>query len=76
MNGETCANCGLKYQDMRTGYTYRDIFQMFWSGSEDPSTWRNKRRGTVLGRWHQLKLELWEYHLELCGKKANGQNSK
>ena len=38
----------------------------FWSGSEDTSTWHPKRRHTILGRWHQIKQELWAEHLELC----------
>lgn len=61
-----CPFCGLNYDDMRTGYTYRDIFEMFWSGNEDPSTWRNKRRHTILGRWREIKLAQWSEHLEMC----------
>lgn len=63
---DPCPHCGLAYDDMRTGHTYSDIYQMFWSGNEDPSTWVNKRRHTVLGRWHQVKLSMWEEHLEIC----------
>jgi len=73
MNGERCKHCGLQYQAMRTGLTYRDVFGMFWVGGKDPSTWKQKRRNTILGRWHQLKLEMWDHHLETC---KNGQNSK
>ncbi len=39
---------------------------MFWSGHDDPTTWVNKRRRTILGRWHEIKLTMWEEHLELC----------
>jgi hypothetical protein len=69
-NAQDCVHCGLRYSDMRTGLTYKDVYEMFWSGSDDTSTWVNKRRGTVLGRWHQLKLELWERHIDLCERRT------
>ncbi len=61
-----CERCGLYYDDMLTGLTYGEVFEMLWEPSHDPSRWRYKRRHTVLGKWHQIKLELWEYHLETC----------
>lgn len=51
---------------MRTGLTYSCIYSMLWSGSDDPSTWRYKRRRTVLGLWHQIKREQWFDHLDDC----------
>lgn len=66
MTGDTCPRCGLSYADFRTGYTYADIFGMFWVGSDDPAEWVYKRRHTVLGKWHQIKLELWSEHLDTC----------
>jgi hypothetical protein len=50
---------GAEYDRFRTGLTYNDVRQMLWSSNDDSSTWRHKRRGTVLGFWHQLKLALW-----------------
>lgn len=58
--------CGLRYEDFRTGYKYADVYSMLWSGSEDPQTWKYKRRNTVLGLWHMLKEQMWEHHLEMC----------
>jgi hypothetical protein len=52
---------------MRTGLTFAEVFQLLWSWNDDRRTWRQKSRGTVLGRWHQLKRELWEEHLRTCG---------
>lgn len=66
MSNDTCNDCGLKYQAMRTGHTYQDIYTMLWSGSDEPRTWRYKGRSAVLGYWHQIKKEIWEYHLEMC----------
>lgn len=51
---------------MRTGLCYRDVFEMFWVGHDDATLWVNKRRNTILGRWHQIKLEMWSEHLQLC----------
>jgi hypothetical protein len=48
------------YDKFVTGLTYDDVKQMLWSHDSDPKTWRYRRRGTVLGLWHQLKLEMWE----------------
>ena len=63
---EICPVCGAKYSELRTGETFDSIKAMLWSGSDDPKTWRYKRRNTVLGLWHQLKQELWHAHLEMC----------
>lgn len=63
---EVCPECGLRYPRMRTGLTFADVVEMFWQPSDDPARWKNKRRRTILGKWHQIKLELWDYHLECC----------
>lgn len=54
-----CPKCGLAYDDFRTGHTYQDIYDILW-----PRKW--KRRNTVLGKWHEIKLGLWAHHLETC----------
>ena len=61
----TCL-CGLRYEKFRTGLTYREVCSMLWSGSDDPKTWRYRRRHTVLGLWHQLKKGMWSQHVEEC----------
>jgi len=48
------------YDSFRTGLTFATVRQMLWSESEDPHEWRRKGRGTVLGLWHQLKMEMYE----------------
>ncbi len=50
----------MTYRQFKTGLTYRDVYQMLWVHSEDSREWRYKRRATVLGFWHELKLQLWE----------------
>lgn len=42
------------YDRFRTGLNYRAVRAMVPAG-------RYRRRGTVLGLWHQLKLEMFEY---------------
>jgi len=49
----------LTYDQFRTGLTFREVRRMLWVDNQDPSTWRYKRRRTVLGFWHQLKQQLW-----------------
>jgi len=50
---------GAEYDRFRTGLTFDEVRRMLWSSSEDSKDWRYRRRGTVLGFWHQLKLALW-----------------
>ena len=48
------------YDRFRTGLTYADVKRMLWDESQDRADWRYKRRGTVLGHWHQLKKEMYD----------------
>ena len=48
------------YDKFRTGLTYDQVFAMMMDGSDDSKDWRYKRRRTVLGFWHELKLQLYE----------------
>lgn len=50
---------GPGYDRFRTGLSYSDVLSMLWSNSEDSKDWKYKRRGTVLGLWHQLKKGMW-----------------
>lgn len=52
------------YDEFRTGLTYRDVWEMLRDDSEDPSRWKHKSRGTVLGLWHELKLQMWQQMLD------------
>lgn len=65
-NDEICPRCALRYGHMRTGLTYGQVYEMLKSYSDDPCEWRYKRRGTVLGKWHQIKQEYWAWHLAEC----------
>ncbi len=49
----------MTYHQFRTGLTYREVYHMLWSPSDDPKDWRYKSRGVILGFWHQLKMQLW-----------------
>lgn len=46
----------MSYDQFRTGLTYRDVYGMVWER-------KYKRRGTVLGKWRQIKLEMYEEYL-------------
>ena len=61
-NQDRCPGCGLLYRDFSTGLTYQEVFAMFWTISEDSDEWRYKRRHTVLGKWHQIKQDMWRQH--------------
>jgi hypothetical protein len=61
-----CPHCGLTYADLRTGLTYKEVRDMYWTSSTDSKDWKYKRRNTVLGKWRELKLSIWREHLYLC----------
>ena len=52
------------YDTFRSGLSYQQVFEMLKDSHEDPKLWRFKRRGTVLGAWHQIKLELYHRAVE------------
>jgi hypothetical protein len=54
----TRRNCP-DYDKFKTGLTYQDVYCMMMDESEDREDWKYKRRGTVLGRWHQIKKEMF-----------------
>lgn len=61
-----CPWCGQRYRDLRTDLTFAEVRQMLWVNSDDPKQWKHKRRNTVLGLWHQIKMGMWYNHLEMC----------
>lgn len=70
-NTEKCEHCGMTYDRFRTGATFGEIVRMLWVDNPDSSTWRYKRRNTVLGFWRQMKLQMWDGHLAQCAAAHN-----
>lgn len=66
MTTDKCPTCGLTYDRFRTGETFASVRAELYTPSNDPADWKYKRRHTVLGRWHQLKQSMWQYHLDTC----------
>ena len=64
---QTCPHCGVLYRAFRTGMTYREVWAQFWRTEDDDRTrWHPKRRHTILGRWHEIKKDLWTDHVRQC----------
>jgi hypothetical protein len=53
----------VEYDDFRTGLTFGEVRRMLWSSNPDPTTWKYKRRHTVLGVWRSLKLAMYDEYL-------------
>jgi len=62
----TCECCGLTYDEFRTGLSFGEVAGMLWVDNPDPTTWRQKTRHTVLGKWREIKLGMWREHLKMC----------
>lgn len=55
------ARRGMKgYDKFRTGLTYKDVFDMLYSPSDDPADWKHRSRGQILWLWHKIKMDMWE----------------
>lgn len=65
-NTNTACRCGLTYSNLRTGLTFREVASWLWVGNPDRTTWRQKTRHTVLGKWREYKLEAWDAHVSTC----------
>ena len=63
---DRCPVCGLTYGQFRTGATFAEMSSELWVDSPDRADWRRRTRHTVLGRWHQYKMSLWDRHLACC----------
>lgn len=61
-----CPACGMRYRDLRTGLTFSEVRAEFYVWNDDSSLWKNKRRSTVLGRWHSHKMQMWDTHVLSC----------
>lgn len=64
-NSEQCPSCGGTYGRFRTGMRYCEVYAMLIDNHEDTRLWKYKRRRTILGKWHQIKRELWRYHVDV-----------
>lgn len=73
---ETCAACGLDYDDFKTGLTFAAVRADMWRTEEDPSQWKYKRRRGVLGAWHGTKQMMWRDHLDTCEAAAAEKKKK
>ena len=70
-NAEECPTCKLTYGNFKTGFKYFDIWMMYWNPPDTPpEEWVYKRRGTILGKWFELKQLYWEQHKEECRGQA------
>lgn len=56
---DRCPICGVTYQKFRTGLTYPEVYMIVWDHPQ-------KRRNTVLGRWREMKLGMWDEHIKQC----------
>ena len=59
----------LSYDQFRTGLTFADVRAMLWSYSDNPKDWpKGVSRHTVLGKWRQIKQDMYAeylYYLEI-----------
>ena len=56
------------YDRFRTGLTYRDVWEMFRDDNDDRTEWKHKRRHTILGHWHEIKLQLYHQAMDMAGE--------
>jgi len=56
------------YDAFRTGLRFATVQQMLRVESDDPSCWRQKSRGCVLGLWHSLKMALYDQACDVLAK--------
>jgi hypothetical protein len=62
-----CKTCGLKYEHFRCGYNFQTIIEFLWKENKDENErWPNKRLHGRLGKLHEIKLIMWNIHIEEC----------
>ncbi len=63
-----CPACRLKYDDFRTGMTFKEVRNMIITIGIDKKTGKTKygRRNGVLGYWFELKQLFWDQHTGEC----------
>jgi len=55
--------CKISYDDLRTGLTFADVREMLYIEQmivKNRGEYMFVSRATVLGRWYQIKQEMWE----------------
>ena len=66
-NGEACPSCSITYGRFRTGFTWQDVWMMFWNAQGTPQDeWPRKSRGVILGKWFEIKQDMWRHHVDEC----------
>ena len=68
--------CGLTYGKLRTGLRYYDVFLLLMDYSDDSNDWSYKRRNTVLGKWFEIKQQMWKYHCDEGGCPEDPRNQE
>lgn len=63
---DTCPECGLSYDNFRTGETFASVKESMFVASDDPTHWRYRTRAMVLGVWHATKRVLFASHIAEC----------
>lgn len=66
-HGLICA-CGLRYDDMRLGISFKQARREIIAIGTDRKTGKTKygRRGGVLGFLFELKQSMWKSHVAAC----------
>lgn len=54
-----------EYRKFRTGYTYREVSDMIWYQDDWHQAHHTRRRHAVLGKWKEIKREMWEHYQNL-----------
>lgn len=61
-----CPGCGETYQGFRTGMTFSDVQQSLFVITDDKEQWKRKGRHMVLGKWMEIKKDMWAMHQREC----------
>lgn len=66
--GIVCGGCGMRYDDFRTGMSFKEVRNLIITIGTDRKTGKTKygRRNGTLGYWHELKKLYWEAHVGEC----------
>ena len=51
-----------EYRKFRTGFTWREVRDMLWYQDELHPAHHTRRRHSVLGKWREIKLEMWNHY--------------
>lgn len=63
---DACPVCGQTYDAFRTELSFGAVRAEMFTTNPDPATWRQKRRSSVLGFWHERKVVLFRFHVQEC----------